>query len=79
MSRITITMESHHLLMLYGAVNREAAAGLDEMEDDASPEQIGAVTQHLKRLGHLRDELKGVYEGHQLAPGRTHVLTDMPR
>ena len=73
MSLIKLEVSRQVLLMLYGAVNREAEAGLGDV-GDLSPEQIGTMTRHLERVARTRDELAAVWVQSHGAPFKTYVV-----
>lgn len=77
---ITLEMESHHLLLLYGAVRWDIAATILEMSQPAialadHPE----MKRYIQKMELLRDELTTVLKVHHDVPNKKHRLTDSPK
>ncbi len=77
---ITLTMESHHLLMLYGAVRRDLAETILDMAQPNTPlaDTLG-MKRYIQTMELLRNELETIIKTHMDVLNKKHRLTDLPK
>lgn len=77
---ITLTMESHHLLLLYGAVQRDTAETILDMSRPNTPlADTPEMKQYIRKMELLRNELEVIIKTHHDVPNKKHRLTDPPK
>lgn len=77
---ITLTMTTHQLTLLYGAVRRETADTILEMSRPNTPlGDTPSMKRYIQKMERLRNELKTALDQVHLASDATYRLTDLPK